>query len=153
MFEKSSDIVYRELHIGNKKGMLIFLDGLVNQQLMDSDVLKPLLNWDEQELNAGITSIKQLLERVVTTADVTSSQKLQDVTDHILSGNTVLLIDKMPDALFISIKGWEKRAIEQPESEVVVRGPRDGFTENLRTNTSLIRRRLKTPRLKMEQKK
>ena len=105
MFEKSSDIVYRELHIGNKKGMLIFLDGLVNQQLMDSDVLKPLLNWDEQELNAGITSIKQLLERVVTTADVTSSQKLQDVTDHILSGNTVLLIDKMPDALFISIKG------------------------------------------------
>lgn len=120
---------------------------------MDSDVLKPLLNWDEQELKAGITSIKQLLERVVTTADATSSQKLQDVTDHILSGNTVLLIDKMPDALFISIKGWEKRAIEQPESEVVVRGPRDGFTENLRTNTSLIRRRLKTPRLKMEQKK
>lgn len=153
VFEKSSDIVYRELHIGNKKGMLIFLDGLVNQQLMDSDVLKPLLNWDEQELKAGITSIKQLLERVVTTADATSSQKLQDVTDHILSGNTVLLIDKMPDALFISIKGWEKRAIEQPESEVVVRGPRDGFTENLRTNTSLIRRRLKTPRLKMEQKK
>ncbi|PAE29723.1 spore germination protein [Paenibacillus sp. 7884-2] len=153
VFEKSSDIVYRELQIGHKKGMLIFFDGLVNLQLIDSDVLKPLLNWSDQELNSSeITPIKRLLEQVVTTADISSGQKLQDVIDHLLSGDTVLLIDGLTDVLFISIKGWERRGVEQPESEVVVRGPRDGFTEDLRTNTSLIRRRLKTPKLKMEQK-
>lgn len=86
--------------------MLIFFDGLVNLQLIDADVLKPLLNLDEQGIkSSGITPIKQLLERVVSTAAISSGQKLQDVTYHILTGDTVLLIDGMTDALFISIKG------------------------------------------------
>ncbi|GAA3331512.1 hypothetical protein GCM10020331_088390 [Ectobacillus funiculus] len=60
-----------------------------------------------------------------------------------LSGDTAVLIDGMQQALFISLQQWDKRSVEESSTEPVVRGPREGFTENLRTNTTLIRRRLK----------
>lgn len=149
VFDRSSDIVYREFQVGSKKGTLIFLDGLVNIELIDSNVLKPLLNYGRDPLKT--LQIKQLLlNEVITAAQVSNGQKMQDIIDHILSGDTVLLMDGMEQAIFISLKEWDHRAVEEPQTEVVVRGPREGFTENIRTNTSLIRRRLKTPKLKME---
>lgn len=152
VFTFSSDIGYREFQIGIKKGTLIFLDGLVNMELIDSDLLKPLMNYGKSKVTPPkIDQIKQLyLEQIITASQISHGQKIQDIVDHILSGDTVLLIDGMQEALFISLQQWDKRAIEEPQTEGAVRGPRDGFTENLRTNTSLIRRRLKTPQLKME---
>ncbi|MEH6854232.1 spore germination protein [Priestia megaterium] len=152
VFERFSDIVYREFQIGSKKGTLIFLDGLVNMELIDSDILKPLLNYEKKQLNPPrIQLLKQLfLEQVITTSQISHGQKIPEIIDHILSGDTVLLIDGMQQALFISLRGWDKRGVEEPATEAVVRGPREGFTESLRTNTSLLRRRLKTPKLKME---
>lgn len=154
VFDRSSDIVFREFQIYGKKGTLIFLDGLVNTELIDSDVLKPLLQYGKNNVSSTcISNLKELLlEHVITAAQISHGNKLTDITDHVLSGDTVLLIDGMQEALFISVREWEKRGVEEPVAESVVRGPREGFTENLRTNTSLIRRRLKTHRLKMELK-
>ncbi|QSX23345.1 spore germination protein [Priestia megaterium] len=152
VFNLFSDIVYREFEIGSKKGTLVFLDGLVNMELIDSGILKPLLNYDKNQLNPPrIQLLKQLLlEQLITTSHISHGQKMPEIIDHILSGDTVLLIDGMKQALFISLRGWDKRSVEEPATEAVVRGPREGFTESLRTNTSLLRRRLKTPKLKME---
>jgi spore germination protein len=152
IFDRSSDIVYREFQVGGQNGTLIFLDGLVNTELIDSDVLKPLLNYGNDQINPPEPPlIKQLfLEQVITAAQVSEGETIQDVIDHVLSGDTVVLIDGVQQALFISLKQWDKRNVEESSTEPVVRGPREGFTENLRTNTVLIRRRLKTPKLKME---
>ncbi|GAA3314060.1 hypothetical protein GCM10020331_005690 [Ectobacillus funiculus] len=79
---------------------------------------------------------------------------LQEVVEHVLSGDTVLLVDGVNQSLFISEKSWEQRAVEEPATEAVIYGPREGFTENIRTNTSMIRRRLKkTSQLKIESMK
>ncbi|WP_342046416.1 spore germination protein [Bacillus sp. OTU530] len=152
IFNRSSDIVYREFQVGGQKGTLIFLDGFVNIELIDSDVLKPLVEYGKKQLNPPeLHFIKQLfLEQIITVAQISEGQKVQDIIDHVLSGDTVVLIDGVQQVLFISLQQWDKRSIEEPATEPVVRGPREGFTENLRTNTSLIRRRLKTPKLKME---
>ena len=56
-------------------------------------------------------------------------------------------------AIKLCTKGWEQRGIEKPETEAVVRGPREGFTESLRTNTSMLRRKIKNAQLKFEQMK
>ena len=53
-------------------------------------------------------------------------------------------------ALFMNTKGWERRSIQEPNTEAVIRGPRDGFTETLRVNTALIRLRLKDPDLRVK---
>lgn len=152
VFENSSDIVYREFQASDQNGMLIFLDGFVNTELIDSNILKPILNYKKDSVNhTGNHFIKSLfLGHVITAAKISSGQTVQDITDHVLSGDTALLIDGVPQALFINLQQWDKRNIEEPSTEAVVRGPRDGFTENLQTNKTLIRRRLKTPRLKME---
>lgn len=152
IFDRSSDIVYREFQVGCQKGTLIFLDGLVSTELMDADILKPLFNYGkDQACPPEAHLIKQLLlEQVITAAQISEGQKIGDVIDHILSGDTIVLIDGVQQALFISLQQWDKRSVEESSTEPVVRGPREGFTENLRTNTVLIRRRLKTPQLKME---
>ncbi|MDT3425337.1 spore germination protein KA [Paenibacillus forsythiae] len=151
----SSDIVFREFQMGDaQKAAIIFLDGMVNTVIVDSDIIRPLLRYGEamlQKSSLSSASLESLLRnQVITAAQVSSGEQIQEAVDHVLSGDTVLLIDGVKKALFISAKGWGKRAVEEPATEAVIRGPREGFTENLLTNISLIRRRLRTPQLKIE---
>lgn len=67
-----------------------------------------------------------------------------------MTGSIALLLDGSGHDVIPSAKGWESRAVEEPETETVVRGPRDGFTENIRENAAHIRRRIRTSRLKSE---
>ncbi|MFD1774245.1 spore germination protein [Paenibacillus rhizophilus] len=153
-FAHSSDIIFREFKVGNgQKGLLIFVDGLINMKLIDEDVLQPLIAFASQSPQ----SLKQLeslvSERVITAAQISTGTEIAGLIDHVLSGDTALLLDGLAEALFIGAREWDSRAVSEPATEAVIRGPREGFTENLRTNTSLIRRRLKTPHLKMESMK
>ncbi|MDQ0872773.1 spore germination protein [Paenibacillus sp. V4I3] len=155
IFDRSSDIVFRDFQVGaTQKGTLLFLDGLVNMKLIDDDVIKPLLEYGKNNLTQPIFRYEEmenlLQDQVISAAQVSSGANFQDVINHVLSGDTALILDGAERALFVSAREWESRAVEEPATEAVIRGPRDGFTENLRTNTSLIRRRLKTPQLKME---
>ncbi|MCD9022871.1 spore germination protein [Cohnella silvisoli] len=155
IFDRSSDIVYREFNIGRmQKGVLIFLEGLVNLKMIDEDILKPLLEYGKsmpQPSNLRLKDMEKLLQdQIISVAQVNRGESFQEIVDYVLSGDTALLIEGASKAFFFSTKEWEKRSVEEPATEAVIRGPREGFTENLRTNTSLIRRRLKTPQLKME---
>ncbi|WP_129728491.1 spore germination protein [Ectobacillus funiculus] len=155
IFDRSSDIVYREFQLGEiQKGILVFLDGLTNMELIDDDVIKPLLEYGKNSLSPSMLRFEELetmlRNQVISAAQVSSGVQIQEVIDHVLSGDTALILDGVGQALFISAKEWESRSVEEPATEAVIRGPREGFTESLRTNTSLIRRRLKTPQLKME---
>lgn len=155
IFDRSSDVVYREFDIsGSQKGALIFIEGIVDITLINSDILKPLLKYRNnpaQPKNIQIGEIQNFLQNsVITASHIKSSMNIQDLVEDILSGYTVLLVDGAKQAILIDFRKLDKRNVEEPTVEPVIRGPRDGFTENLRTNTSLIRRRLKTSKLKME---
>ena len=67
-----------------------------------------------------------------------------------MSGQAVLLIDGTDKAIISSVRQLESRSVDEPQTEPLVRGPRDGFVESIRTNITLVRRRIKSPRLKME---
>lgn len=89
-------------------------------------------------------------ERGLCIHQVKETDRLEDVVEAVLSGDTVLLVDGHPFAIINGARGWESRQITEPETEVVVRGPREAFVETLRTNTALIRRKVKNPNLKIE---
>lgn len=74
----------------------------------------------------------------------------QEIIFGILEGNTVLLLDHCEEALIFSTKGGEKRSVDEPQTETVVRGPKDGFIESIAVNKALIRRRIKDPMLRMK---
>lgn len=150
IFDRSSDFSYRKFEINSShKAVILFLDGMVDMERIDTNVLTPLLTYGGNLLQQSIFLIKDL-EKVIFSAAVKKGETLQTVVDHVLSGDTVLLVDGVKEALFISEKSWEQRAVEEPVTEAVIYGPREGFTENIRINTSMLRRRLKTSQLKME---
>lgn len=152
-FDRSSDFSYREFEINSThKAIILFLDGLVDMELVESNILTPLLADNKHVLQQSMPLIEGI-EKVICSATVNKGETLQEVVDHVLSGDTVLLVDGVNQSLFISEKSWEQRAVEEPATEAVIYGPREGFTENIRTNTSMIRRRLKTSQLKIESMK
>ncbi|MDF2564638.1 MAG: GerA spore germination protein [Massilibacillus sp.] len=155
IFDKSSDIIFRNFQVGkNQAGLLIFIDGLTNSEAVNSDVLRPLIQYGNsanQEEILKESNIKNILQnQVITTAQLSGGKTNEEVVKSVLTGDVAILVDGMGQAIFASMRQWDKRSVEEPQVEPVIRGPREGFTESLRTNTSMVRRRLKTPTLKTE---
>ncbi|HEX2952583.1 MAG TPA: spore germination protein [Bacillota bacterium] len=78
------------------------------------------------------------------------SESKVKVIEAIMAGDTALIFNKEKTAVIISTKGWEKRSVSEPTTEMVVKGPHDGFVESIRTNTALLRRRIGHPSLTFE---
>lgn len=157
IFENCADLVFREFQIGGNNsvgGALINIDGLANATLISENALKPMMQSCLQRGQAekldtgGVYNIVK--ERLLTLGNVAETALFNKLVDEVLKGTSALLLDGSSVALLIASKGWEDRVIEEPATEAVVRGPRDGFTENIGTNITLLRRRIKTPRLKIE---
>ncbi|WRS27791.1 spore germination protein [Oscillospiraceae bacterium MB08-C2-2] len=156
-FDESADLVIREFTFGNTqngeiKAGLVFLDGLANLPLINNDIIKPLM-YDSRifatEESEDVSHMDQIRNRLMAVGEVKTVYTYDDVINSCLSGNAVFLAEGFRKALDIGAKGWEKRAVTEPTSETAIRGPREGFTENLRTNTSMIRRKIKDPALKV----
>jgi spore germination protein len=153
LFQGAADFAYRELEINSTySAVILYLNGLVNVERMELHVINPLLKRNRELLENSETTIDHF-KTLLSSAQVTKGQNFQEVINQILSGCTILLINGLKDALFISEQSWEQRSVDEPVSEAVVLGPREGFTENIGTNTSMIRRRLKTTKLKFESMK
>lgn len=149
LFEGAADFVYRELEINSTySAVVIYLNGLVNVERMELHVINPLIRHNEELLKQQPTI--DHFKIMLSSAQVFQGETFQEVIDQILSGGTILLINGFKKALFVSEQSWVQRSVDEPLSEAVVLGPREGFTENIRTNASMIRRRLKTTKLKFE---
>lgn len=150
-----ADVIMREFTFGAGKqlnGALIMIDGLVNKDLIDISIMQPLM-YDMGLLNKGTGvagDIDAVGKNLLSSCDVKKISSLDDLIDGVLSGDTVFLLDGSGEALSIRSRHWDKRAVNEPATENVVRGPREGFTETLRTNTSLLRRKIKSPNLRFE---
>ena len=149
------DVVFRRFTspIGNTKCGVVFIDGLVSKDWVQRDVINPIilgagqLEKSDQESVAEANTAKILMERIVTAAEVKEAQNLDEAMLPVLSGETVLLVDGYDKAMIIGTRQWAARSVQEPPSETVIRGPRDGFTETLRFNTALLRRRIRDPNL------
>ncbi|MCM3729207.1 spore germination protein [Neobacillus cucumis] len=152
IFQNCSDIVFRPIQIyGETKLLLIYIDGLSDTKTLDEVVLKPMM-FEGLPVGLGkVSTFEQVIEQqLVAISQVKKTSKVKDVADGIIKGSIAILVVEESRALIADLKGFEKRGVEEPSAETSVRGPRDGFTENLRTNTSLVRRRLRSAKLKME---
>ncbi|KEO82523.1 spore germination protein [Tumebacillus flagellatus] len=152
----SNDLVIRDFSWGHRRewrAHLVFLDGLVKSETIDEQILAPLM-LGTVELpplepfepdQAPEIALRHLLPR----ADAQVVLSRRELVRGVLSGSTALLFEGASRGLLLNTQGWEKRSVQPPVSESVVRGPREGFTETLRVNTALIRRRIKDPDLRI----
>jgi spore germination protein KA len=154
--EKSVDFVKREVLLHGKvdiQAVFFYTDGLVNSSLVEKTIDTFIYKADElahrntfHDMPIEILVHKHLL----TNPSVTLNDHLEKGIQAILSGDTLLLINGSTKGFLIPTRGWQARSVDEPQSEQVVRGPRDGFTENIRTNTALVRRRIRDPELRID---
>ncbi|MFC0560363.1 spore germination protein [Halalkalibacter alkalisediminis] len=149
---ESDDIVQRDFKIGGQlKASLFFVDGLAFDSGIEDRIIKPLIYF--ADINKELTShqlVEHLLTEVVTFIEVSEKETFDEAILSLMSGETLLVIDGIDKLILFETRQYNQRSIEEPESEVIVRGPRDGFNEVLHTNVMLIRRRLRDPNLTVQ---
>jgi spore germination protein KA len=153
IFADDDTVIYRKFENINSdclKCCAIFIDGMVNDDFINESILRPLINMQiKQEVEAS-----QLLDfissKVITSSDVKEVKDINQAIGSVLYGDTILLVDGFDKVLTIDTKGWEFRKIQDSETEPLVRGPRESFTEAILVNLSLIRRKIKSPDLKFK---
>jgi spore germination protein len=145
VFADNSDVVIRKFQINNGPfALILHIDGLTNTLTLD-DTIKTLMVLEGNE-----RYIEQIKNKTLPISDIVVCDNFGDLFSHFLSGDSILLVDGEQTAISMGLRAFERRMVSEPETETSIRGPREGFTENLRTNTSLIRRKIKSPRLKMK---
>jgi spore germination protein KA len=157
----SSDIVFRILEAGKGEKVqmaVIFTEGLIDKGFINDFIFNTLLTeLNKIELQSLVIQKESLLETLKKTIlpveEITEISNFEELVMHMMSGDTILLIDRLSHGISVSAKGWADRGVTEPNSETVVRGPKDGFSETLRINTSLLRRRIKDPNLWIEIRK
>lgn len=125
---------------------LFYADGIVNKQLLGELIARPLsaLCLKKQEDRA------EAVEKTARFPELKRVQTFQDAVKEILDGNTLLLVDGCAVGFIAGAKMLPVRSIVEPPTDVAIKGPREGFIEDIKTNMSLVRKRLKTPDLRFE---
>lgn len=155
IFSECSDFMLREIVCGTDSSIKIlvaYINGFVDKKVLNQDVIRPVLdNFSNEKSRVKGNRISEILkESIVNNNDIKEAGYMQQAVDNILSGEALLFIDGEDKALIIGVKAPQGRRVEEPDTEVSLRGPREGFVENLLTNTTLIRKRIKNPNLKLE---
>ena len=141
-FSFTDDLILRNLTVGNHPALLVFLDGGSDKTLLDRDVISPLLaleNLDGDRQN--------VISNTVHYCENFKVVPLNDCPENIADGDVALVIEDDDNAYIFSVRGPEKRSIAEPPTESVMKGPREGFIEEIKSNLSLVRRRIKSPSL------
>lgn len=141
----NSDVVIREfLCTINKQSyssFIIYFDGMTNSQMINNFLLKPLMR-DSFSLkhNKNDSLDEYIFNTLMPQTNLKKVYDFSKIANSINSGNCVLFVDTLNVAFDIDIKKFDKRSINSPENEIVIKGPQEAFIENLRTNTSMLRR-------------
>ena len=149
-FQYCDDIVFQPLNHRHGEGTLIFLKEMAsNEALSDvQGVLFGLMHESDEKPDPAhlllVLSSRFLLGKIASLADA------QTVISSILSGSAVLLLEGHQSVFLFPTANGNGRSIDEPSTDQVVRGPREGFVEQLDTNIFLIRRRIQTSSLKVQ---
>ncbi|RAV18709.1 spore germination protein [Paenibacillus contaminans] len=145
---ENDDFAMRRFHVfGQYPAVMLYFSNLIDQGLINTDILKPFM-YRPPHLEGKGTEPHRLKEVLYNDTLYHSEGMLESrlikVVEAILRGETVVAVEGLDEAFLIGTRNVEKRAVDQPATEQVIRGPREGFIEPLGTNIALLRYRLQT---------
>ncbi|WP_164545628.1 spore germination protein [Paenibacillus albus] len=152
IFKNCSDVVIRVLPNPREEEILIvYVDGLVDTKQLEQTMNQLLMSAENTLASNKEVSLGNLIRNhLVLFGQTKNANKVEDLINGVLKANIAIIMSGEGTALLVDASGFEKRSIEESKTENVISGPRDSFTETLRTNTSLLRRRIPSSQLKME---
>ncbi len=143
IFSDDAALRFRDI-LGDKgevSATICFFDGMANGELASESIAKPIAA-------AGKPVTAEILAGIVTNCELKAECSVEKLTGALIYGDTLVFV--RGGAFIAGTKKWPKRSVEEPKGESVIRGPREGFIESALDNVSMIRRRLKTDRLRVE---
>jgi spore germination protein KA len=151
----NGDVVIREFDIVVKNkaipAFMVFIDGMVDRKVVNSSILQPLMLLSNLDIKGDENDITEYVKsHILPMNQIKEAVQHQDVVDEVNFGGCGIYIDGVSIAFAADVKGWQARGVERPNTELVIRGPQEGFNESLRGNTSMIRKRLKDENLIVE---
>lgn len=152
IFENDDTVVFRKFEGGNEyklKFCLIFVDGMIDNKIVNENIIEPIMKISDKNI-ASNNILNSLKNNIIVSNTVEIKEDSNKIISDILVGNTILLVDGQDKAITIEAKGFNQRAISESPSESVVRGPRESFNENIMTNLTMVRRKIKTSDLKFK---
>ncbi len=149
-FDNSGDFLSRELKIYNNTINIIGIEGMINFTMLSDLLMGPLMSADFSEKTTPEDIYSYLETKMITSMDLTDVYTTDDIFTFSMSGFIIILIDGIAKGVCLGAQGFNFRSISEPSSEVNIRGSREGFTEPLRINMTMVRRRIKSPKLKFE---
>ncbi|MGG5461546.1 spore germination protein [Clostridium sp. B9] len=145
---KSFDIIERSIIIGDKKANMYYIDGFVKDDIMEL-IMSDFFSLSKTDMNL-IKSPKDFMRRQIPYVEVGKEIEVDNIVPQVLSGQTALIIEGFSSSIMMDLRTYPVRGTQEPETEKVLRGSRDGFVETIVFNTALIRRRIRDPRLTFE---
>ncbi|MDQ8733608.1 spore germination protein [Paenibacillus sp. LHD-38] len=145
----NEDLTIRRFHVfGKYSAVIMYYSNMLNQNTINLDIVKPLM-YIPTHLQGHTIEIEHLKDVLLNDALYHSESKFESkiatLVESILRGETVVAVEGLDEAFVIGTRNIDKRSIDQPATEQVIRGPREGFIEPIGTNISLIRYRLQSP--------
>lgn len=149
----ASDDTFIIRYFGNEKDngikcCILYIDGMIDTATINQDIIRPVVSSTSITLNEG--SLDNILQHILPANNILKESDTWKLTDAITRGKTLFFLDGFDEALVISAIGCQTRAITEPEGERVIRGPREGFTESMTINLTMIRRKLSNNNLKFK---
>ena len=143
----SFDVITREFKIGRKDGAFIFIDGFVDANILTL-IMKTFSNITQKEIVPN--TLDKIKLHFLPYGEISPVDNLEEAIKELLAGLLLFFIDGENNALLIDIRQYPSRSPEETDIEKVTRGSRDGFVETLLFNVTLIRRRIRDPKLRTE---
>ncbi|MDP2995826.1 MAG: spore germination protein, partial [Anaerolineales bacterium] len=131
---------------------VVHIDGLADKRLVSQSVIDQITG----PISTCVDPVKayfELRDRVLSSSGIAEVHCMDEFLGRVVGGDCGVFVHGVANGLACDTKGWERRGVEEPTTESTIRGPKEGFIESLRTNTSMLRRRIKDPRLWFEELK
>jgi len=149
--KNSFDVKYRPVKTVLGKATIVFIDDLCNSEMISEYVVAPLRESENLAYKDGkLSSLEQVIEDALDINAAGIAKDADDAIMHILSGDPAVIFENYKEIMYVEAKGFPVRGVGTPETESVLKGPREGFNELIVNNVALIRRRIKNPNLKFE---
>ncbi len=152
IFSDCADVKMREMKLGREQNvgcMVAYVEvtggSVIFEKSLIGNLLNSLCTCSKEEI------YQKLRENALGLSDVTPFEYMEDAADGMLTGDMILFVDGYAAALKIPDKGYPQMSISETTSEKVIRGSNEGFTDSIKTNTALIRKRVRSPKVKVKE--
>lgn len=158
-YPENKDFIIREFKIKNKTdAAVIYVEGMADKEIINNFILRQLMKFNENNNKQGESpednsnnengfTVQYIMDNLLAVNEAIIVKEFDRIIKEVLNGLTAVFVDGGEECIIIETRGYEKRNVDSPQSESVIRGPQEAFTENLRTNLTLIRKILRNKNL------